>query len=94
VVWDNSASNPHNPTSPPALVTWGEQSRDEMGSVTLDLVPHLQVERKALADALSEHSNQIRDAAYARDPGLKDYADDLANGRTKVFQNGGTKEQK
>jgi mono/diheme cytochrome c family protein len=94
VTWDNSASNPHNPTSPPALVTWGEQSRDEMGSVTLDLVPHLQAERKALADALNEHSNQIRDAAYARDPGLKDYADDLSNGRTKVFQNGSTKEQK
>jgi mono/diheme cytochrome c family protein len=94
VVWDNSASNPHNPTSPPKLVTWGEQSRDEMGSVTLDLVPHLQAERKALADALSQHSTQGKDAAFARDPGLKDYYDDLNNGRTKVFQNGGTKEQK
>jgi hypothetical protein len=94
VVWDNSASNPHNPTSPPVLVTWGEQSRDEMGSVTLDLVPHLQAERKALADMLSEHSKQARDAAIARDPSLKDYFDDLTSGRTKVFQNGGTKNQK
>ncbi|MBV9849985.1 MAG: ascorbate-dependent monooxygenase [Armatimonadetes bacterium] len=28
--YDNSASNPRNPTSPPKLVTWGEQTTDEM----------------------------------------------------------------
>src|SRR4051812_29323014 len=48
VVWDNSAANPHNPKNPPVEVTWGEQSFDEMGSVTLEMVPHLQAERVTL----------------------------------------------
>ncbi len=29
-VFDNSASNPSNPSSPPARVTWGEETTDEM----------------------------------------------------------------
>jgi len=28
--YDNSAENPRNPTSPPKMVTWGEQTTDEM----------------------------------------------------------------
>jgi mono/diheme cytochrome c family protein len=36
--WDNSASNPNNPSSPPRRVRWGPQSTDEMGSITLALV--------------------------------------------------------
>ena len=28
--YDNSATNPRNPSSPPKLVTWGEQTTDEM----------------------------------------------------------------
>jgi hypothetical protein len=39
VHWDNSASNPHNPSNPPIAITWGEQSKDEMGSVSLIAVP-------------------------------------------------------
>ncbi len=35
LVYDNSAENPRNPSAPPKQVTWGEQSFDEMGSVTL-----------------------------------------------------------
>ncbi len=38
--WDNSASNPKNPSSPPVGVAWGEQSLEEMGSITLTGVPH------------------------------------------------------
>lgn len=93
VVWDNSATNPHNPTTPPVLVTWGEQSRDEMGSVTLDMVPHLQDERKVLTDALSERSRRDTTTAFDRDPGLKDYLDNLNNNRTPVFQAGERKGQ-
>jgi hypothetical protein len=29
-VYDNSADNPHNPSSPPRRVRWGEQTTDEM----------------------------------------------------------------
>ena len=93
VSWDNSASNPRNPSTPPVPVAWGEQSRDEMGSVTLDLVPHLQAERPVLVKVLGERSVHDRDAAYARDPSLKDYFEGILNGQTKVFQNGERKSQ-
>jgi hypothetical protein len=92
VVWDNTASNPHNPTNPPALVTWGERSFDEMGSVTLELLPHRQSERTVLTDALSERVKRDNAAATERDPGFKDYFEDLNNGRTPVFQAGERKE--
>jgi hypothetical protein len=88
VSWDNSASNPHNPSNPPVLVTWGEQSRDEMGSVTLDMVPHQQAERKVLTDALTERAKHDTGIAMQRDPSLKDYLDDMTNGRTPVFKSG------
>ena len=42
VHWDNSGANPHNPSNPPIPVTWGEQSKDEMGSVSLIAVPHVE----------------------------------------------------
>ena len=32
ITYDNSASNPNNPNSPPQRIIWGEQSDDEMGS--------------------------------------------------------------
>ena len=35
VVWDNSSSNPNNPSAPPKRVRWGLESEDEMGSLTL-----------------------------------------------------------
>jgi hypothetical protein len=38
LVYDNSPDNPRNPSSPPKRVLWGEQSFDEMGSVTLQVV--------------------------------------------------------
>lgn len=38
ITWDNSTSNPRNPTNPPKQVRWGEQSTDEMGSISLRLV--------------------------------------------------------
>jgi hypothetical protein len=88
VVWDNSASNPHNQSSPPALVTWGEQSRQEMGSVTLEMVPHVQSDFRALATQLSQRAKNDRDAAYARDPALRQYFEDLTGNKTQVFQNG------
>jgi hypothetical protein len=34
-VYDNSAGNPHNPTNPPAEVTWGEETKNEMALVFL-----------------------------------------------------------
>jgi len=37
-IYDNSAANPLNPNHPPRLVTWGEQSTDEMCELHLELV--------------------------------------------------------
>jgi Copper type II ascorbate-dependent monooxygenase, C-terminal domain len=36
--YDNSESNPHNPTHPPVRVYWGEQTKDEMALVFLSVV--------------------------------------------------------
>ena len=38
LTYDNTAANPHNPSNPPKRVLWGEQSFDEMGSVTEQVV--------------------------------------------------------
>jgi hypothetical protein len=37
-VYDNSEDNPHNPASPPKLVTWGEETNDEMALAFLEFV--------------------------------------------------------
>src|SRR6185312_13758530 len=38
--YDNSASNVRNPSHPPKRVTTGEQSTDEMGNLTFQVIPH------------------------------------------------------
>jgi mono/diheme cytochrome c family protein len=38
-VYDNSADNPRNPSVPPRTVQWGEDTFDEMASLTLLVVP-------------------------------------------------------
>ncbi len=37
--YDNSEDNPDNPNYPPVRVRWGRESTDEMGSITLMVVP-------------------------------------------------------
>jgi hypothetical protein len=59
LVYDNSASNPRNPTSPPVRVKWGLASTDEMGSVTLHLMPAKEGDIEALRDALKDHSTDL-----------------------------------
>ena len=39
LTYDNSADNPANPNAPPRRVRWGRESNDEMGSITLQVVP-------------------------------------------------------
>jgi len=91
VTWDNSAQNPQNPSNPPVAVGWGEQSRDEMGSVTLEMLPHRQEERAILTQALAERMKQITQAAFERDPTLKGRVRDMSSGRSAVFQAGESK---
>lgn len=38
-VYDNSATNPHNPSQPPARVRFGSETVDEMGELLLQVLP-------------------------------------------------------
>jgi tetratricopeptide (TPR) repeat protein len=46
--YDNSESNRNRRTSPPARVTWGPQSTDEMGALWLEVIPHLPQDARLL----------------------------------------------
>ncbi|MBI1320337.1 MAG: hypothetical protein GC168_15525 [Candidatus Hydrogenedens sp.] len=46
--YDNSESNPRNPTSPPKQVTWGPASDDEMACMTLGLIVDTEQQEAAL----------------------------------------------
>lgn len=54
--YDNSADNPRNPSNPPKRVQWGEQSFDEMGSVTLQVVAVHKEDEPALQQALADRA--------------------------------------
>jgi mono/diheme cytochrome c family protein len=68
VHWDNSASNPHNPSSPPIAITWGEQSKDEMGSVSLIAVPHAASDYAALQADIRARTTQAARRRIQQDP--------------------------
>ncbi|MFY9344557.1 MAG: hypothetical protein WAT39_18845 [Planctomycetota bacterium] len=72
--YDNSAGNADNPNQPPRRVRWGRETTDEMGSVTLLVVPAAEqdaavlqqaVGRKNAAKALERVGGQI-DEQFAR----------------------------
>jgi len=68
--WDNSAENPRNPSSPPVRVTWGEESKDEMGSVTLLTVAHEESELATLKGDVDQHRKEIVRSRMKSDPAL------------------------
>ncbi len=39
ITYDNSAGNPNNPSQPPKPVKWGPMTTDEMGAITLSVIP-------------------------------------------------------
>jgi hypothetical protein len=55
VSYDNSAGNPSNPSSPPKRVTFGEQSTDEMGAVTIEMVPVKEGDLPTYVAAVQQH---------------------------------------
>jgi hypothetical protein len=75
VVWDNSEDNIHNPNTPPKRVTWGRESDDEMGSVTLKMVAANPEEFPKLSADIRSHV-----AAAARKAGLRR----LSGGRNRA----------
>lgn len=68
ISWDNSADNPRNPTQPPVEVRWGEESRDEMGSLTLELVPRREQDRNRLQTAYMLHMLGVARQGLLQDP--------------------------
>jgi hypothetical protein len=54
LTYDNSAENPRNPSNPPKRVMWGEQSFDEMGSVTVLAVAAQKEDEPALQQFLAD----------------------------------------
>jgi hypothetical protein len=52
ISYDNSESNPNNPTNPPRDVKWGPATTDEMGSITLAVMFDTEGQKKATHDAL------------------------------------------
>ena len=59
ITYDNSAKNPENPFSPPRDISWGRESTDEMGSITMLVLAAAENERPVLELALQD---RMRDA--------------------------------
>ena len=68
--WDNSAENPHNPSDPPIHVSWGEESKDEMGSISLIAVPHLESDLSVLQKDIAARGRQLARERMQADPVL------------------------
>jgi hypothetical protein len=68
--WDNSAENPRNPSHPPIHVTWGEQTKDEMGSISLIAVTQKQSDYGALQEDINRRRNEFVRARMQADPVL------------------------
>ncbi len=68
--WDNSAANPRNPSSPPIRVAWGEESKDEMGSISLIAVAHKESEHPALRADIARRQKEIVTQRMREDPSL------------------------
>jgi mono/diheme cytochrome c family protein len=66
--WDNSADNPRNPSSPPVRVTWGEESKDEMGSISLMAIAHSESDMPALRESLSQRQRELARKKMQEDP--------------------------
>lgn len=69
--YDNSAGNPRNPSNPPKRVQWGEQSFDEMGSVTMQVVAVHKEDEAVLQQALADRARAalrkgVQDGTAAR----------------------------
>lgn len=67
VTWDNSEANPRNPSNPPAVVRWGEESKDEMGAVGLQVVARDEADVAELRKAVAAHTRQIAGARLMSD---------------------------
>jgi hypothetical protein len=68
--WDNSPDNPRNPSKPPIRVTWGEESKDEMGSISLIVVPQRAEDLSTLETSLKQRDRALARSRMRADPAL------------------------
>jgi Flp pilus assembly protein TadD/mono/diheme cytochrome c family protein len=54
-VYDNSASNPRNPHSPPRRVSYGQRTTDEMAELWFQVVTRTAADRQALTSHMQAH---------------------------------------
>jgi hypothetical protein len=70
VSWDNSEGNPKNPSRPAIQVHWGEQTKDEMGAVTLAVYPAAESDFATLQQEYRDHVRDIARERIRQDPSL------------------------
>jgi hypothetical protein len=70
VSWDNSEENPKNPSRPAIPVRWGEQTKDEMGAVTLTVYPASEADLGVLQQEYRKHVGEIARDRIRQDPGM------------------------
>ncbi len=58
IVYDNSSNNPENPFSPPQRISWGRESNDEMGSITLQVVASNETDRPQLERLVTKRNRE------------------------------------
>jgi hypothetical protein len=71
VTWDNSEGNSRNPSNPPIAVKWGEGSKDEMGSVSLQVYPRTESDLMALRGDYRKHVASVATPRLISDPELR-----------------------
>ncbi len=58
ITYDNSVQNPENPFSPPRPISWGRESTDEMGSITMLAIAKNESEREILEQDLKSRTRE------------------------------------
>ena len=71
VSWDNSAENPKNPSNPPIPIKWGEQSKDEMGAVYMQMYPKAESDLKKFQTDYGKHLREVAIPALMSDAALR-----------------------
>lgn len=72
ITYDNSATNPRNPTHPPKRVKWGPMSTDEMAAMTLSIIPAQDDDLPKLKQAKRDHSIDLYIDRAQEDPRQED----------------------
>jgi mono/diheme cytochrome c family protein len=81
IEYDNSSDNKNNPSDPPQRVRWGEETTDEMGSISLLLTPKKESDADALQAGIRRGriASMARNARKAAGPGGGGLFDGIAN---------------